>query len=180
VAYLADAFARLVNRGTHVNLTVLGPGVPEADVRAAFPPEAQALLTVRARAPEDAVMAAYRTHDVLVWPSTYEGFGMVVIEAMSQRLPVVATPVGCAGSLIVPEQSGLLVQPRDPESLATAIARMLADPELRSRCATGAAAAVRGMTWAATARRTLDVYERARASRRRVADFRWRTIGARP
>ena len=41
-------------------------------------------------------MTAYRRHDVLAWPSTYEGFGMVLLEAMSQRLPVVATPVGCA------------------------------------------------------------------------------------
>ena len=57
-------------------------------------------MTIVGRVPEAEVMAAYRTHDVLVWPSTYEGFGMVVIEAMSQRLPVIATPVGCARTLI--------------------------------------------------------------------------------
>ena len=72
------------------------------------------------RAPESEVMTAYRTHDVLAWPSTYEGFGMVVVEAMSQRLPVVATPVGCAQSLIVSEQTGLIVPPRDPAALARA------------------------------------------------------------
>ena len=45
-------------------------------------------------------MAEYRRHDALLFPSTYEGFGMVVIEAMSQRLPVIATPLGCARSLV--------------------------------------------------------------------------------
>ena len=106
-------------------------------------------------------MTAYRTHDVLAWPSTYEGFGMVVIEAMSQRLPVVATPVGCARSLIVSEQSGLIVPARDPVALAAALRRMLTDGGLRARCAATAFDRVRGMTWTRTAERTLDVYRRA-------------------
>jgi glycosyltransferase involved in cell wall biosynthesis len=162
---LVDAFVRLHRAGCAADLTVLGGGVPEAVVRQAFPPDLQTRLTVRPRAPEPEVMAAYRTHDVLAWPSTYEGYGMVLVEAMSQRLPVVATPVGCAPSLVVHEQSGLLVPPRDPGALASALVRMLQDPALRTRCAVGARDRVRGMTWTATARRTLEVYARALAER---------------
>ena len=109
-------------------------------------------------------MATYRTHDVLAWPSTYEGFGMVVIEAMSQRLPVVATPVGCARTLIDNEHTGLMVPPRDPEALAAALTRALGDASLRMRLADAAFDVVRDMTWTRTARTTLAVYEKARAN----------------
>ena len=106
-------------------------------------------------------MAAYRTHDALIWPSTYEGFGMVVVEAMSQRLPVIATPVGCAASLVEDEVSGLRVPARDAEALAAAIRRLLQSPDLRARCANAAAVKAQTMSWTATAQRTLDVYDRA-------------------
>ncbi len=94
---------------------------------------------------------------------------MTVIEAMSQRLPVVATPVGCAASLVTNEQSGLPVPPRNPDRLAAALTRRVCDAQLRQRCADFAATLVSTMSWTATARRTLDVYDRARAARRLVS-----------
>jgi len=166
VSYLAQAFSKMAARGARTRLTILGGGRPESVIRAAFGPDAQPLLAIRERVSEEAVMAAYRTHDVLAWPSTYEGFGMTVIEAMSQRLPVVATPVGCAASLVASEQSGLLVPSRNPDRLAAALTRMVRDVTLRRRCADGAAKRVSTMSWTATATRTLDVYDRARAARR--------------
>lgn len=166
VPYLADAFTRLIRAGTHVNLTILGGGLAESDIRTSFADDIQPWVTVRGRAPEEEVMRAYRTHDVFVLPSTYEGFGMVLLEAMSQFLPVVATPVGCAPSLIQADTSGLLVPPRDPEALAVALRTMLTSPALRARCAREAHRTVRAMTWTATAQRTIAVYERARAGKR--------------
>jgi glycosyltransferase involved in cell wall biosynthesis len=165
VTYLADAFSRLVKSGRATNLTILGGAVPEDEIRSAFAPEARRFLTIFERVPEEEVMAAYRVHDVLAFPSTYEGFGMVVVEAMSQRLPVVATPVGCAPSLIIPECTGLLVPPRNPAALAAALERMLTDGNLWARCSAAAFDCVRDMTWTSTAEHTLDVYRRAIAAR---------------
>jgi glycosyltransferase involved in cell wall biosynthesis len=159
--YLTEAFARLIRAGHRWNLTVLGGGLPEARIRADFPAVARPFVTIVERAPEDELMAAYRTHDLMVLPSTYEGFGMVVVEAMSQKLPVVATAVGCARSLIEHERTGLLVPLRDATVLAEALERMLTDSSLRARCAEAAFARVRDMTWSHTARQTLDVYQRA-------------------
>ena len=164
VTYLASAFSALVAAGTCTNLTVLGGGVPDETIRSAFPPQVWPHLTIVGRVPEAEVMAAYRTHDILAWPSTYEGFGMVVIEAMSQRLPVVATPVGCARTLIADGQTGLVVPPRDPEALAAALRRALGDADLRTRLADAAFDVVHDMTWTETARATLAVYEKARAN----------------
>ena len=109
--------------GGPVTLTVLGGGLPAEQIRADFPERARPYVTIVDRAPEEAVVAAYRSHDVLAFPSTYEGFGMVLLEAMTQRLPVVATPAGCAGALVQPDETGLIVPPRDPGSLAAAIRR---------------------------------------------------------
>jgi glycosyltransferase involved in cell wall biosynthesis len=164
VSYLAAAFSTMVADGVRTNLTVLGGGVDDDTIRSAFAPHARPFVTIVGRVPEVGVMDAYRTHDVLAWPSTYEGFGMVVIEAMSQRLPVVATPVGCARALIVHERTGLSVPQRDPVALSAALTRALGDESLRKRLADAAFDAVRDMTWTTTARTTLAVYEKARAN----------------
>jgi glycosyltransferase involved in cell wall biosynthesis len=164
VSYLASAFSTMVANGLRANLTVLGGGMDDETIRSAFAPHARPFVTIIGRVPEGEVMAAYRTHDVLVLPSTYEGFGMVVIEAMSQRLPVVATPVGCARSLIVNERSGLLVPARDPAALGAALTRVLREVGLGQRLAEAAFDVVRDMTWTRTARTTLGVYEKARAN----------------
>jgi glycosyltransferase involved in cell wall biosynthesis len=164
VSYLARAFSRMVAAGTRVNLTVLGGGVDEQTIRSAFDPGARPFVSVVERVPEAQVMEAYRTHDVLAWPSTYEGFGMVVIEAMSQRLPVVATAVGCARTLIDDGRTGLVVPARDDDALAIALMRALDDAALRERLAEAAFGVVREMTWTRTARTTLAAYEKARAN----------------
>ncbi len=166
VAYLAGAFNRMVASGARTPLTILGGGVPEAVIRGAFSSDAQPFVTVTARAAEAEVMDAYRSHDVLAWPSTYEGFGMVLIEAMSQGLAVAATPVGCATSLVTNGVSGLSVPVRDVEGLADALGRLLNSRDLRERCAAAAFARVRHMTWTATARQTLALYEQALAEHR--------------
>ena len=156
--YLCDAMRRLHSGGRRVPLTVLGPGMPRESVLPAFDPSVRDFVTVIDRAPEERVMAEYRRHDVLAFPSTYEGFGLVVIEAMSQRLPVVATPVGCAASLVRDGETGYRVPPRDGEALASAIARVLDEPERARSVASRARDAVSGLTWRATAERTLGLY----------------------
>lgn len=159
--YLARAMALLAAEGAAPRLTILGPGMPEEAVLAGFAPEARPFVRALPRADEDEVMRQYRAHDLLVAPSTYEGFGMVVVEAMSQRLPVVATPVGCAPMLIRDGDNGMLVPPRDPAALAAALRRATGDADARRRMGDRAAASVVHLTWRTTAERTLAVYGQA-------------------
>jgi glycosyltransferase involved in cell wall biosynthesis len=163
---LVDAFERLHASGDRYPLTVLGPGVPEPVVHAAFSSAVRPFVTVVPRAPESQVMEMYREHDALIWTSTYEGFGLVLLEAMSQRLPVIATPVGCATTLVRHEETGLRVPPREGEAVAAAARRLMQDTSLRQRLAENARWTVAGMSWRATALQTLGVYERAREQRR--------------
>ena len=175
---LVRAMSLLQSAGDAPPLTILGPGLPADAVLAAFPAEVRPRVTVIPRAPEDEVMRRYREHDALVVPSTYEGFGMVIVEAMSQRLPVVSTPVGCAPSLVRDGETGLLTPPRDAEALAAAIRRMTGDGDARRWMGDAAREAVRGMSWTATARRTIEVYEAALAtSGKRVAGMQEKRAG---
>ena len=161
IHYLAAAFSLLVERGRRVNLTILGGAMPAETIRSSFSEAARGSVTILDRLPEEDVIAAYRSHDVLVFPSSYEGFGMVLLEAMSQRLPVVATPVGCATMLVRHDETGLITPLRNAEALAIALARLLDDRALRTRLADAAFTRVRDISWARTASLTLAVYERA-------------------
>ena len=165
VDYLARAFEGAVDRRPSTKLTVLGPGRDLETVLSHFPERIRGNVVVHDRVAEDVVAWFYRRHKALVMCSTFEGYGMVVPEAMSQGLAVIATPVGAAASLVRDGQTGLVVPPRDVGALTVAMLRMLDDGALRARLADAARPTVVGRTWTAVARETVAVYERALASR---------------
>ncbi len=73
----------------------------------------------------------YASLDMIVLPSASEGMPMVILEALAAGKPVVATRVGAVPTVVLPGQTGLLVEPGDCEGLQGAIAKLLAAPELR-------------------------------------------------
>lgn len=79
---------------------------------------------------EELLVSAYNSCNVLVLPSEYEAFGLVLVEAMACKRPCVATTVGGIPNVVKDRETGLLVPPRDPEALAQAICTILSDPGL--------------------------------------------------
>lgn len=77
----------------------------------------------------------YAAAAVVVMPSHSEGSPNVLLEAMAAGVPVVATRVGGVPEIANHEETALLTESRNPEALADAMARMLADPALRARLA---------------------------------------------
>jgi len=69
--------------------------------------------------------------DALLMPSLWEGFGLVLLEAMSRRVPVIANRVSAIPEVVVHGETGLLVEARDVDALAAAMARLLEDHALR-------------------------------------------------
>lgn len=81
------------------------------------------------RLDRDVLALYFSAADVCVVPSHYEPFGLVAIEAMASRTPVVASAVGGLQFTVVPEETGLLAPAQDEAAFADAIARLLSNPE---------------------------------------------------
>lgn len=115
----------------------------------------------------DALQALYARADAFVLPSHYEGYGMVLAEALGRGLPIVSTTAGAIAET-VPADAGVLVPPGDSAALRVALARLLDEPAWRGALASGARAArARLGDWPAAARRfaaALDAFERAAAA----------------
>jgi D-inositol-3-phosphate glycosyltransferase len=107
----------------------------------------------------DAAADLMRASDVVACAPWYEPFGIVPIEAMGCGVPVVGTAVGGLLDTVVDGVTGLLVEPRRPDLLATALDELLADAARRRRMGTAGAARVdRLYRWPQVARAVLDVY----------------------
>jgi glycosyltransferase involved in cell wall biosynthesis len=103
---------------------------------------------------------AYHASDLFVLASHYEGYGMVITEAVARGLPVVAT-AGGAVPYTLPEGAGLLAEAGDVDALAWALGRVLDDPDLFARLAEGARGARERLPrWSDSARRLAADLER--------------------
>jgi glycogen synthase len=107
----------------------------------------------------DQLPAVMSHADLLVLPSLYEELGTVLLEAMQAGLPVVASKTGGIPDVIEDGVNGLLVPPSEPEALAHAINRLLADRKLARRLSEGAHERAKDYDWEALAERVLRVYQ---------------------
>ena len=101
----------------------------------------------------------YRDADILVVPSWYEPFGMVVLEGMIHGLAVAASAVGGPAEILKNGETGLLFPPRDASALADAILRLTNDAPLRTRIARAGAEDVReNWLWSRIVEKMQGVY----------------------
>jgi glycosyltransferase involved in cell wall biosynthesis len=84
----------------------------------------------------------YSRCDVFCLPSVQEGFGVVFLEAMAAGKPIVAARAAAAPEVVRDGVDGLLVEPRNPDALAAALAKLRDDASLRARLAASAAVRV--------------------------------------
>ena len=138
---LLRAFARARERHPEAVLAILGIGPLEPETRA----------LVRSLGLDGAVFLPGRVEirdwldraQVFAHSARWEGFGMVLLEAMLAGLPLVATRVSAVPEVVADGVQGFLVPARDPATLADRLTRLLGDQELRA--AMGAAAADRAL-----------------------------------
>ncbi len=118
---------------------------------------------------EDTKNRLYLVSDLAVFPSLYEPFGIVALEAMAAGCPVVVSGVGGLGEIVTNEVHGLVVPPGDADALASAIVRAVENPGEAKRWAENAHRMVEeSYDWLAIARKTLEVYQRVVAERAAV------------
>ncbi len=84
------------------------------------------------------LVSYYKTADLFLLTSNYEGYGRTAIEAMAANCPVIMTNVGLAGDILINGENGLIVPIGHKEELAEAILSLIENPELRNDLAKNA------------------------------------------
>jgi glycosyltransferase involved in cell wall biosynthesis len=164
----------LVNREVPVHLHVIGKGhMAEPWQRLTRELGLESQVTFHGAVSREALADHYARADVFVLPAIVdergdtEGLGVVLVEALSFKTPVVASAVGGIGDVIKHERTGLLVAEKDPAALARAIVRLLRQPELAAALAEqGLKHADVYFNWDLLTGRLLAIYEEARHARR--------------
>ncbi len=106
--------------------------------------------------PDEDVPLFCNIADIFLSPSSYEGFGLNILEAMACGTPVVTTGVSS-----IPEVTGdaaLIVHPRDVTGTADAVARLIQDTDMKARCIEKGLIRAKQFTWAAAAEQIAAVY----------------------
>lgn len=160
---LVEAFALSGAARTH-HLVLAGHLPPDDSVRTAIAAAGvQRRVHLTGYVADAAVGPLMAGADLLAFPSTYEGFGMPVLDAQCLGVPVV-----CSDAASLPEVAGQgarLFDPRSVADMAAAIASVLADATIRAELVAAGRSNAARLTWRSTARRTLEVYRSVLAER---------------
>lgn len=129
---LLDALARIADHERRPLVLAVGEGPRRVKVEAEA--ERRGLTgAIRFLGKREDVPALMNAADAYVMSSAWEGLPMVLLEAAASELPIVATDVGGNGQIVLPEETGLLIPPRNSEALATAMKAMMERPEEERR-----------------------------------------------
>jgi glycosyltransferase involved in cell wall biosynthesis len=110
-----------------------------------------------------------RVADAAIFPSLYEPFGIVALEAMAAKCPVIVSDVGGLGEVVRQDENGVKVLPDNVDSLAWGIEHILKDPKAaKSRAATAYRMVKAEYNWDRIAERTAEVYKRIAQERART------------
>ncbi len=144
VSYLLDAVRPL---GKRAELTLIGTR-PAGECR----PLDDALRTHRwiASLPHAEILAEMRRHDVFVFPSLFEGFGLVILEALAQGTPVITTPHTAGPDVLTDGVDGFIVPIRDASAITERLERLIDEPKLLHE--------MKRAAWRGAANRPWDAY----------------------
>jgi len=112
--------------------------------------------------PDAELPSWYAAADLLAFPSTKEGWGLAVLEAMSAGLPVVASDLPVFREYLRPGRDALMVPVNDAAALAAALATVLDDRPLAGRLRAAGRAVCARFTWAGSAAEHRKIYAMAR------------------
>ncbi len=130
VRYGLEAFVQVANTFPKSHLLIAGEGPlrPELEVKVNEARLGKRVHFLGWRSDAVALMAGL---DILLAPSLWEGFGLVMLEAMAQQTPVIASRVSAIPEVVIDRETGLLVEPRDVDGLNKALSELLKDAALR-------------------------------------------------
>jgi len=129
VDILLEAFARIA-KGEAIHLCIAGSGTLSEGLKSrAKELSISGQISFVGYVENPALAALYKSADIFICPSLYEPFGLVVLEAMLQGLPVIVSNTGGLKEIVTHESTGLLFDPGNIDGLASAITRLIKDKD---------------------------------------------------
>lgn len=163
--YLIDAFAGVVRKVPDARLVILGQGELQESLTRQVHHHALEKHVLLPGFRTD-VLSLMKTADIFTMSSVMEGLGTSLLDAMACARPIVATDTGGIPEVVVHDETGLLVPPKDADSLADALVTLLKDEERARRYgAAGYERVHRRFSVEHMVNETVAVYERSIASR---------------
>ncbi|HVB26614.1 MAG TPA: glycosyltransferase family 4 protein [Mycobacteriales bacterium] len=167
---LLGAFAELAAARSGLRLLLAGPGETE-DIRARVPPALRPRLHILGPVSEADKAAFFRSVDLYVAPNTGgESFGIILLEAMASRAPIVASDLEAFRRVLEDGQAGRLAAAGDPVALARSCAELLDSPADRAGLVAAGDRVVAGYDWSVVVREVLHVYEMVTSTGRSVVE----------
>ena len=157
---LLDAFEKLRKQGKDVSLVFAGEGPLKEDLaKEVLRRKLNDRVKLAGFVDEKKLVSLYNSSDAFVLPSHYEPFGMVALEAMASRVPVVVSDVGGLSEIVEDGITGVKVPAYNPSALAEGILRVLEDRELSEQLKENAYRAVQERyRWDMIAEKTIEAY----------------------
>jgi glycosyltransferase involved in cell wall biosynthesis len=182
IHYLIDAIPHIVSRHNNVRFIIVGDDTKTGEGQTSVLDKLKEKVRQThienyiewvPRVPLDALPAYYRSADICVVPSLYDNSPYTCLEAMACGRAIVGTSAGGTREYIVNGESGIIVPPRDAESLAKGILELLNDDERRAALGRAARERVLGhFQRTEIARQTVQVYQEAIANFQKRADYK--------
>lgn len=170
---LLEAMSKVLAEHPRAKLLVVGKGTLEDQVMAMAEPLGESVKVVTDFLDLDSKIHHYALADLCVFPSFYEPFGIVGVEAAAMEKPAVVGASGISGLREIVDNpsserpTGVHVNPHDPGDIAWGINLILEEPEWRREWGkNGRAKCLDLFNWPRAAKETLDIYEKVISSRR--------------
>jgi len=153
---IANLFKAVENLKNHVELTIVGRKLND---HCSILNETLKKHHYIPSLPFPKVLELMAEQDIFVFPSLFEGFGMVITEAMSQGLPVITTVNTAGGDLIEHGKNGWLVTPGSTDELTSLLQELIENPEQITTAAQEALKTAKKRPWATYANEVVETIE---------------------
>jgi glycosyltransferase involved in cell wall biosynthesis len=139
---LLNAWTRL--NSPNISLTIIGPvdSITKTHIRKHFPS-----VIIKGRVSFKEIAKLLPEYDVMVFPTFFEGFGLVIPEAMACGLPVITTTATCGPDFITPFTEGIIIEPGDESGLVNAMRFFIEQPEKIVQMGNAAALKAKHISW---------------------------------
>ena len=160
IRYSIPALNNILQRFDRVKVSFLGTNCAASEVLSNFAPELRHKITVIPTYNKQALPDLLKEHQIKLFPTLFEGFGLASIEAMACGLVPVTTSTPGFMETIVNRHNGILVPLRNSQAIENALAELIGDRSQLDWLRRNAYDTVRDYSWTNIARQNLDLYQK--------------------